>query len=176
MNRTSRSSLAAWKARRARARLARLVRRHQRGAAMVEALVAIPFFIVIFACTMFVGSFYQEKMRTLADSKRCAWDHSINGCQGGCAADTSADGSSSQLTPSNSTGNTQTNSAPGSQIMSADFYQSKFTVQSKTTASSAIGGYVKQISSTTTVMCDEVPEDGDPAVLAKYLWNNGSSW
>jgi hypothetical protein len=161
MSETPRSSLAS-------RRLRRRARR-ERGAAMVEALVAIPFFIVIFACTMFVGSFYQEKMRTLADSKRCAWDHSINGCQGGCAADTSTEGSSSQLTPTNSTGSTKTSNAPGSQIMSADFYQSAFTVKSSTTASSSIGGYVKQISSTTTVMCAEVPEDGNPVGVAQYL-------
>ena len=60
--------------------------------------------------------------------------------------------------------------------MSNAFYQSSFTVQSSATASNAIGGYVKQISSTTTVMCDEVPEDGNLVGLATYLWNNGSSW
>ena len=147
-------------------------RARQRGAAMVEALVAIPFFVVIFACTMFVGSFYQEKMRTMAESKRCAWDHSINGCSGGCAADTGVAGSSSQIQSPGGTGNSKTQS----QITSKDFFQSKFTVKSSATASNAIGGFVKPIESTTTVMCDEVPEDGNPIGVAKYLWNNGSAW
>jgi hypothetical protein len=156
--------------------LSRRRRSRQRGAAMVEALVAIPFFVVIFACTMFVGSFYQEKMRTMAESKRCAWDHTMNGCSGGCAADTGAAGSSSQIQSPGGTGNNKTQNAPGSQIMSKDFYQSSFTVKSSTTASNAIGGFVKPIQSTTTVMCDEVPEKGDLVGVAKYLWNNGSSW
>ncbi len=143
---------------------------------MVEALVAIPFFIVIFATTMFVGSFYQEKLRTLRESKRCAWDHSINGCKGGCQADTAAGGSGAEVNPPGGTGNQKTDSAPGNQIMSKDFYQSKFTVKSSATASNAIGGYVKPIESTTTVMCDEVPEDGNLVGVAKYLWNNGKSW
>lgn len=151
-------------------------RLRRRGAAMVEALVAIPFFIVIFASTMFVGGFYQEKLRTMAESKRCAWDHSINGCNGGCAAETGSAGSSSDVTPPNGTGNGKTQTAPGSQIMSKDFYQSKFTVKSSATASNVLGGYSKPIESTTTVMCDEVPENGDLAGVAKYLWNNGSSW
>ena len=157
-------------------RMQRRARRRQRGAAMVEALVAIPFFITIFATTMFVGSFYQEKLRTMRDSKRCAWDHSINGCAGGCNADTSATGSTGQLQSPGGTGNSKTDSAPGGQIMSKDVYQSKFTVKSSVTASNAIGGYVRPIESTTTVTCDEVPEDGNPVGIAQYLWNNGSSW
>ncbi len=151
-------------------------RRRERGAAMVEALVAIPFFIVIFATTMFVGQFYSEKLRTIRESKRCAWDHSMNGCKGGCQADTQSGGSGSEVSPPDGAGDSKANSAPGNQIMSKDFYQSKFTVKSSATASNAIGGYVKNIESTTTVMCDEVPEDGNPVGVAKYLWNNGSSW
>lgn len=150
-------------------------RRRRRGAAMVEALVAIPFFIVIFATTMFVGSFYQEKLRTIRESKKCAWDHSINGCKGGCQADTSTVGSSSEV-GSNGTGDGKADSAPGGEIMSKDVNQSKFTVESKATASNIIGGYVRKIESTTTVLCDEVPEDGNPLGVASYLWNNGSKW
>ena len=35
---------------------------------------------------------------------------------------------------------------------------------------------MKPIESTTTVLCDEVPENGDPVGIAKYLWNNGGNW
>ena len=151
-------------------------RRRRRGAAMVEALVAIPFFIIIFATTMFVGSFYQEKLKTIRESKKCAWDHAIAGCKGGCQADTEVGGSGNEVQSPGGTGDSKTDSAPGGEIQSKDFYQSKFTVKSKATASNVIGGYVKNIESTTTVMCDEVPENGDPAGIAKYLWNNGDSW
>ncbi|MFT3774352.1 MAG: hypothetical protein QM820_54015 [Minicystis sp.] len=152
-------------------------RRRRRGAAMVEALVAIPFFIVIFATTMFVGSFYQEKLRTIRESKKCAWDHALNGCKGGCQAETGTAGSGNEVqTPGGGTGDTKANGGPQSEIMSKDFYQSKFTVSGKATASNVIGGYVRNIESTTTVLCDEVPENGDPIGIAKYLWNNGSSW
>jgi Flp pilus assembly protein TadG len=151
-------------------------RRRRRGAAMVEALVAIPFFIVIFAVTMFVGQFYNEKLRTMRESKRCAWDHAMNGCKGGCNADTASAGSGTETQPPQGTGDSKSDSAPQSNITSKDYYQSKFTVKSKATASNTIGGWVRNIESTTTVMCDEQPEDGDPIGIAKYLWNNGSSW
>lgn len=151
-------------------------RRSERGAAMVEALVAIPFFIVIFALTMFVGQFYGEKLRTIRESKKCAWDHSINGCNGGCQADTQAAGSGNDVNPPGGSGDSKSDNSPGSQIMSKDFYQSKFTVKSSATASPYLGGYVKPVESTTTVTCDETPEDGNPVGVAKYLWNNGSAW
>lgn len=151
-------------------------RRRRRGAAMVEALVAIPFFIVIFATTMFVGSFYQEKLRTLRESKKCAWDHAIAGCNGGCQAETTSGGSGAELTPPGGAGDDKANSAPGAEIQSKDVNQSKFTVKAQVTASNTLGGFVRNIESTTTVMCDETPEDGDPVGVAKYLWNNGSSW
>ncbi len=147
-------------------------RRRARGAAMVEALVAIPFIIVIFALIMFVGQFYSEKLRTLRESKKCAWDHSMNGCSGGCQADTQSEGSGQQVSPPGGTGDSKSDS----QLTSKDFYQSKFTVKSSATASPYLGGYVKPVESTTTVMCDEVPEDGSPAGIVKYLWNNGSAW
>jgi hypothetical protein len=142
---------------------------------MVEALVAIPFFILIFATTMFVGDFYKEKLRTLRESKRCAWDHAINGCNGGCAAQDSVAGGG-ELQPPSGTGSSKTDTTPGSQIMSQDMYQAKFTVKSAATASNAIGGYVRNVASTTTVMCDEKPADGNPAGVAQYLWNNGAAW
>ena len=41
-------------------------RRDQAGAALVEALVAIPFFITIFATTMFLGDFYKTEARYAA--------------------------------------------------------------------------------------------------------------
>jgi hypothetical protein len=151
-------------------------RRRKRGAAMVEALLAIPFFIVIFATTMFVGGFYNEKLRTMRESKRCAWDHAINGCSGGCNAETGSAGSGQEVQSPNGTGDPKTDNAPGGQIMSKDFYQSKFTVKSTATASNTIGGFTRNIESTTTVLCDEVPENGDPVGIAKYLWNNGSKW
>jgi hypothetical protein len=150
-------------------------RKRQRGAAMVEALVAIPFFIVIFALTMLVGKSYSEKLRTLRESKRCAWDHAMNGCNGGCNADTTAGGSGGELsTPSGTGGGGKTAGAPQSQIMSQDLHASKFTVKAQVTASNVVGGYTRNIESTTSVFCDEVPQNGDPAGIAKYLWNNGS--
>src|SRR5262245_31598672 len=57
-------------------------RRRQRGAAMTEAVVAIPFFIIIFACTVFAGRVYGTKIKTLNNSARGAWTQALQGCEG----------------------------------------------------------------------------------------------
>lgn len=147
-------------------------RRLRRGAAITEALVAIPFFILIFAMTMFVGKFYGEKMRTLRASKECAWSHAMAGCNGGCPADTGVTAGDS-LAPADAQ-DPATQGAPGAEVMSKDWYQSKFTVKSQATASGVIGGFTKPVESTTIVMCNEQPEDGTLWGVVKYVWNNAS--
>ena len=158
---------------RAQSTIARLrARKGKRGAAMTEALVAIPFFILIFATTMFVGKFYGEKMKTLRASKECAWSHAMAGCNGGCPADTGVVGGESLQPEGTQDPNTQ--GAPGGETMSKDWYQSKFTVKSSAQASGIIGGFEKKVETTTTVMCNEEPQDGNLWGVAKYIWNNAS--
>lgn len=147
-------------------------RKRQRGASFTEALVAIPFFIIIFALTMFVGSFYGEKLKTLRLSKECAWSHAMAGCNGGCPAETGLAGGESLSPPD--TQDPAVQGAPGAQVMNKDWYQSKFTVESKATASGTLGGFEKPVSSTTTVMCNEEPKDGTLAGVASYIWDNAS--
>jgi len=149
-------------------------RRRERGAAMVEALVAIPFFILVFGFTMFLGTFYGEKMRTLRVSRECAWSNAMLGCNGGCQASVGVtDGE--QLTPPDAQ-DPAANGAPGSEIMSKDWYQATFTVKSSATASGVIGGFSKPLESTTRVMCNEEPENGDLAGVVGYIWNNAKGF
>src|SRR5262245_11774256 len=63
----------------------------KRGAAIVEGLVAIPFFIIIFAATMFISRFYNEKLRTVASSRAQAWTAAMAGCVGNLPALPGAD-------------------------------------------------------------------------------------
>src|SRR5262245_3274928 len=65
-----------------RTRVNRRSRSNQRGAAMAEAVVAIPFFIIMFACTVFAHRVYSTKIKTLNDSKLAAWTSALKGCEG----------------------------------------------------------------------------------------------
>lgn len=53
--------------------LKKSARRRQRGAVMVEGLVVIPFFILIFGGVMFAGNIYEEKLNNMAIARQLAW-------------------------------------------------------------------------------------------------------
>ncbi|MFT3774692.1 MAG: hypothetical protein QM820_55785 [Minicystis sp.] len=148
-------------------------RRGRRGAALIEAVVAIPFFILVFAVTMFIGKFYGEKLRTMRLSRECAWAHAMAGCKGGCGSAETGPAAGEPLAPAEAQ-DPATQGAPGAEVMSQSWYQSKFTVKSSATASNVIGGYTKSVQSTTITMCDEEPEDGTITGVVKYVWNNAS--
>ena len=57
-------------------------RKGQRGAALVEAVVVIPFFIIIFASMIFIGQLYGEKQRTMREAKQNVWVYAMGNCEG----------------------------------------------------------------------------------------------
>lgn len=144
-----------------RAVRARARRRSERGAAFVEALVAIPFFITIFASTMFVGKFYGDKMKTLRESREVAWAGAMKGCAGGEAPPLD-DAASANLE--------EAAGAPGTDTLSKGFGNSSSTKTGKATASNVIGGFGVAITSKTVVACNEQRQKSDPFSIAKYIF------
>ncbi len=55
-------------------------RRTQRGAAGVEAVVILPFFVLLFLGLFFLREAFLEKQRLQAKARTCAWLYSQNGC------------------------------------------------------------------------------------------------
>jgi hypothetical protein len=51
-----------------------------RGAASVEAVVALPVFIILFIGVIFVRDLTGAKLEADAEARRCAWQYSSNGC------------------------------------------------------------------------------------------------
>ena len=63
-------------------RARRLPRR--RGAAMVEGVVAIPFFLLMFVGAMFVGGFYKKRIDAASKARNEAWQRAaVQSCKGG---------------------------------------------------------------------------------------------
>jgi hypothetical protein len=143
------------------ARRARARRRSQRGAALVEALVAIPFFITVFACTMFVGKFYGDKMKTMRLSRETAWAGATKGCAGGEGAPID-DAVNADLG--------EAAGAPGTDVLSKGFGNSSSTLTGQVTASNVIGGFGASITSKTVVACNEQRQKNDPFSIAKYIF------
>lgn len=142
---------------------------------MVEALAAIPFFIIIFASMLYVARLYGEKQRTLRQAKEYAWTYAMHNCSG----------SSSQVTqqsngnPGNEFNMGEANNykgVGGDKSLSKDFGTSVSTVQGKVTASKLIGGKTNKLATTTRVQCNEEPVDGNLVGVLKFAWKTLTSW
>lgn len=61
-----------------------------RGAAFAEAVVLIPFFIIVWASILYVHDYYTQKILTAQRSRNCAWRYAVSGCRdsGGCTGGT----------------------------------------------------------------------------------------
>jgi hypothetical protein len=144
-----------------RAVRARARRRSERGAALAEALVAIPFFIIIFALTMFVGKFYGEKMKTMRQSREIAWAGATAGCNGGAG---------SPLEEAATADLQEAAGAPGTEIFQRGFGNSSTSMTAQVNASNVVGGFGVPIKSTTIVACNEKRQETNLLNVATYIF------
>lgn len=142
------------------ARALRARRRAQRGAAFVEALIAISFFIIIFACTSFLGQLYGDKLKMMRQSREAAWVDATRGCSGGGGSN--IDDANVDLG--------SINGAPGTDGLTKGVGQASSTMTAQTKASFVIGGFNVNVTSTTRVACNEQRQDSDVVNIAKYVF------
>jgi hypothetical protein len=166
-----------------------LRRRGKRGAALVEAVVVIPFFIIIFASILFVGNLYKEKMRVMRLTKESAWAYAMENCGnagdgmtttgiprsedapgGGPGASEPADTGDANLGDSEKAGGDMAG------LASKDYGSSQAQMKSSVTADGYIGGLTKDVTSHTRVMCNEAPYNGDLIGFLKAGWQAISTW
>lgn len=167
-------------------------RRRARGAALVEAAVVIPFFIVIFIALVFFSRLYIEKMRTMSDAKQIAWTYAMNNCEGQppeiqkTEEDLPKDNQPSEGSTGVDSENAKyANGFPGSDTVSKGSNMATATIQGQvtTTDRSKIGtgssAITKQVSSKAWVTCNETPVDiGEDGIgkAIKNAWGLLTSW
>jgi hypothetical protein len=160
---------------------------------MVEALVVIPFFILIFVCIVFMGSLYAEKLRVMRLTKESAWTYAIANCDEPGDPLTSTLRQSSGAPSATPGGNEappdfSEHSPPGAnadegqanageyggemgKLASRDFGSSEATLQGSVSVSGSFGEFKKTVSSRTRVMCNEPPFDGTFEGFLKAAYN-----
>jgi hypothetical protein len=151
---------------------------------MVEAVVVIPFFIIIFASMIFVAKLYGEKQRTLRVAKEYSWTYAMANCEsGGANATLETSGSDPMQELANEEQNV--NSDPLSEFKPSDPGTEKFdkkwgtassTVTGSVTASKAIGGFTNELSTTTKVQCNEKPQKGNLRGVFYFAWDLFKQW
>jgi hypothetical protein len=54
--------------------------RRRTGAASIEAVMLLPFFILIFACVLYLEDLWENKQIAMLGARRSAWNASLEGC------------------------------------------------------------------------------------------------
>lgn len=145
---------------------------------MVEALMSVPFFVIIFIMAIFLGKLYREKLRTMRESKQCAWAAAMANCEGGCGQ-ASIEG----LGDANLDQGAEANPSAGHPqvddwLMGRPFKQARFKVDGSATASTAMnaGGFSANVTTTNVVVCNEKPEDGKWRSIFLYTYHKLTPW
>lgn len=163
-------------------------RSRERGAAMVEGVVAIPFFLLMLSAIIFVGRLYETKMRVMRLTKESAWDYAMCNC-----GDRGDSMSSSCKTPEGASAGSggkesgkadgfdpsslkSGGSGPGSDLASKQFGSSYAQMETKITSDKFLGSFNKQVSSRTKVMCNETPHNGDIKGWGSAAFDAFSKW
>lgn len=149
-------------------------RASERGAAMVEGVVAIPFFLLMFAAVVFVGKLYETKLRVMRLAKESAWNYAMCNCgdkgdpasstcrspEGAAAGSGGADtGKPDGFDPGEIS--KAGGSGPGGELASRKFGSSLASMEADIQADKFLGSFKKTMSSRTKVMCNETPRDGN---------------
>lgn len=157
--------------------------RRTRGAALVEAVVAMPFFIVILGGTIFAGNLYQTKLRTMRRARQSAWTEAISNCgRGGDPMTTHLSRDEGLPAPSVRGGEaysavdakgaeTVTRVAPHADTLEMKLDVAEAKLSAIAAADRVIGRFSSRMSSHTEVTCNEAPHDGDMGVFNRSLWS-----
>jgi hypothetical protein len=153
---------------------ARALRRSRsRGASMVEAVVAVPFFLVIFLSFGFVADVYASKQRTVSLSRQRAWELAMKGCKGQVPDATAGDGPSLAGIDFGAMGDFP---GVGDAIGGAKLATGSKESKVPSDANKQVGGLSTDVKTKTWVPCDEVPVNGDLSLMAHHAWQTLVGW
>lgn len=137
-------------------------RRRQRGAAMAEALVAIPFFILIFGSMVFIGNLYRSKLNTHRLSMENAWRESLMGCD---------ETTMGPLPVANNINLEAMAGAPGAALCQEGFGVLEESEEGSVQRNYPLPAGAVNTTTTTRLICNEKPTTGDFDGAADFLWN-----
>jgi len=139
-------------------------RRRQRGAAMVEGLIVIPFFMLIFAGTMFIGGFFAKRIHLQNEVREETWKMAVSeNCDGKAKGNLK----SMEIVDSSDLG--ELSASPLAALCDKDFGSVSYTAKD----SHKVGSFDGKINATAMVPCNETPIAGDTAYesAVQFLWD-----
>jgi len=144
---------------------------------MVEAVVAIPFFIIIFAAAMFVGKLYTSKITTMRVARDQAWEKAVAGCGD---AENNDDPPITQRNdvnppPTFKAQNRDVSKAPAATVASKRFGDATGSAETTIVAGKVMGGQAKNVKSVIIVPCNEQTQNDDIGSTLGFVWGLASS-
>jgi hypothetical protein len=127
---------------------------------MVEALVAIPFFILVFAGSMYTGKVYNQKLYTIAQSRSKAWQAALASCDGSTYGDLNIIDSGDLGAMSKS---------PLAALCDKGFGSASYSARAS--AGGVLAFPTQNMTFSTKVTCDETPKTGDFKGAVDFLWD-----
>lgn len=155
----------------------------RRGAAMVEAIIVIPFFFIIFASMAFIGNLYGGKQRTIREAKQAAWVHASNNCKSSGGSISVESAGNPMVDAQNEDG--KVNSGPAGTFSGSDEGMVKLegelsmgsaTITAEVTPGAGIKRITRSLKTTTSVQCNEAPVEGNLFNLFKFGWDTFKQW
>ena len=152
--------------------LARGRRRGQRGAALVEMVVVVPVFIVLFAGMVFLHHTAAKTQRSMLAARRQAWDTAMNGCManGGVVPQPNLTSDMNGAPGSDSSILANLGSSTGTASDVADV--SVFATGPATVAGAGSIGFHSDIHSTVIVSCNAQTRPGDLPGVLQWFWGS----
>lgn len=154
-------------------------RRRKRGAAMVEAVVVLPFFIIVLASLGYIARLYGTRQQVGADSRKCAWLNAVNSCEGAlppeCSAQKTSDGNLANngvqdLNPDDGDADSISNSSPGAVSLQDSFGSTVVEVSRDASAAQLLGASAPTVKASTKVMCNEKARGTDVAQILDFTY------
>jgi Flp pilus assembly protein TadG len=154
--------------------------RRSRGAAMLEAAVVMPLFLLLFAGLVFASKLYLAKIRVMNEARVTAWAYATSNCNAWPDLSGTDPAAASQVVASMWNRGSFGNSVNASRINGGDPNSSLGTDQgvAKTSAHMQLnaGGLIRSkkggplsvhVSATQSVTCNEPPYDGNLPTMAQ---------
>lgn len=149
-----------------------------RGAAMIEATIMLPVFIIVLAAVLYFHRAYSAKLQSNVKARSCAWRYSVDGCQRSempkeCNIEYVTDGYTAigdvvssddfednvEASESRSTGDTARQGIAGANRIALAFLGLREGIVAQPTSDvqrpSLLGGGLRRIGSDYSVMCNE---------------------
>lgn len=155
-----------------------------RGTATTEAVIMLPFFILVWSCVIYVSRKYDNMVQVQAQSRHCAWRYAKDNCSGdapvtGCSIGDGADmGESSEMDAAVAQAESASSSAGGwgfiGDIMDAlGGKEITATTTVDVPKPELIGGGSAHLVGQTALACNIEPKDGLDGIVSE-AW--GALW